>query len=348
MGQQKVRRRPERSAAACPSMTVGSTRAVGPHPEELASSSGLIAPGQVRYGRPVAPLSRGSGEVGRSVTARPPSQGSPSAPAPRKLSRRQGPGLSVVVPAYHEGDGIQASLARLATALDGTGTTWEVVVVVDGDPATLEAARHCQSDQIRVVGYGPNRGKGFALRYGLAQTRGEVVTIIDADMEIAPEEIGRMVALLHLYQADIVVGSKRHPLSQVTYPWLRRVQSSAYQFLLRALFQFNVRDTQTGLKVMRREVATRVVDVALVKRFAFDVELLALARHFGYLRVMEAPVRIDYAFQTTTSLGAAARVLWDTAAIFYRLRLRHWYDRNATGGRQALDAGLADSMTSDC
>jgi len=252
-----------------------------------------------------------------------------------------------VVPAYHEGDGIQASLERLAAALETTGLAWEVVVVVDGDPVTLQAAQRCQSDHIRVVGYRNNRGKGFALRYGLAQTLGDVVTMIDADMEIAPEEIGRMVSLLHLYQADIVVGSKRHPLSQVNYPRLRRMQSFAYQLLLRAFFRFNLRDTQTGLKVMRREVATRVVDVALVKHFAFDVELLALARHFGYLRVMEAPVRIDYAFQTTTSPRAAARVLWDTAAIFYRLRLRHWYDANGTGGRQALDDGVADSMASD-
>jgi glycosyltransferase involved in cell wall biosynthesis len=195
-----------------------------------------------------------------------------------------------------------------------------------------------------VVGYAQNRGKGFALRFGLAQTRGDVVSIIDADMEIAPEDIGRMVTLLHLYEADIVIGSKRHPLSQVSYPRLRRIQSSAYQLLLRALFQFNVRDTQTGLKVMRREVATRVVDVALVKRFAFDVELLALARHFGYRRVMEAPVHIDYSFQTTTSPKAVLRALWDTAAIFYRLRLRHWYDRDATPGREALAVDLPEAV----
>jgi len=254
------------------------------------------------------------------------------------------PALSVVVPAYREGQGIRVSLDRLTAALGATGTTWEVVVVVDGDEATSRAAMGCQSARLRVVGYGCNRGKGFALRYGLAQTRGEVVTIIDADMEIAPEEIGRMVSLLHLYQADIVVGSKRHPLSEVRYPFFRRVQSRAYQLLLRVLFRFNLSDTQTGLKVMRREVATRVVDVALVKRFAFDVELLALARHFGYKRVIEAPVRIDYAFETTTGLPAVARVLWDTAAIFYRLRLRHWYDRNATAGRRALDVGLLDPV----
>lgn len=152
-----------------------------------------------------------------------------------------------------------------------------------------------------------------------------------------------MVSLLQLYQADIVIGSKRHPMSEVRYPLFRQLQSRAFQLLVRVLFRFNVSDTQTGLKVMRREVATRVVDVALVKRFAFDVELLALARHFGYRRLIEAPVRIDYAFETTTDLKAVARVLWDTAAIFYRLRVRHWYDRNAAGGRRALDVGLIDA-----
>jgi glycosyltransferase involved in cell wall biosynthesis len=346
MAQQDARRGPEISIDAL-SPTVGSAVASGPNPQEMLSSPDPITLGRALHARQVAPLTRDSGEVGRPVGYGSHSKPTRAVSSPRPLSRGQAPALSVVVPAYHEGDGIQASLVRLAAALESTGMAWEVVVVVDGDPSTLEAAQLCQSDQIQVVGYGHNRGKGFALRYGLAQARAEVITIIDADMEIAPEEIGRMVSLLHLYQADIVVGSKRHPLSQVTYPRLRRMQSSAYQLLLRAFFQFNVRDTQTGLKVMRREVATRVVDVALVKRFAFDVELLALARHFGYLRVMEAPVSIDYAFQTTTSPGAAARVLWDTAAIFYRLRLRHWYDRNATGGRQALDAGLADSLASD-
>jgi glycosyltransferase involved in cell wall biosynthesis len=292
--------------------------------------------------------------VGTAMTQHPKAFGLLAAPPmgipirPRRAATgefqpRSKPALSVVVPAYHEGDGIRSSLDRLTAALGATGTTWEVVVVVDGDAATTSAARKCESSQVRVVGYARNRGKGFALRYGLAQTLGDVVTIIDADMEIAPEEIGRMVSLLQLYQADIVIGSKRHPMSEVRYPLFRQLQSRAFQLLVRVLFRFNVSDTQTGLKVMRREVATRVVDVALVKRFAFDVELLALARHFGYRRLIEAPVRIDYAFETTTDLKAVARVLWDTAAIFYRLRVRHWYDRNAAGGRRALDVGLIDA-----
>ncbi|MGH7704855.1 MAG: glycosyltransferase [Candidatus Dormibacteria bacterium] len=287
--------------------------------------------------------------------ARHPERGLLSAPPPGRLLElrgtptghrppRRGPELSVVVPAYRESDSINRNLERLTAALAATGISWEVVVVVDGDEATTKAARSSCSAQVRVVGYRRNLGKGFALRVGLAQTRGELITIIDADMEIGPEEIGRMVSLLHLYQADIVVGSKRHPLSEVSYPLLRRVQSRAYQLLLHLLFQFNLTDTQTGLKVMRSEVAAKVVSVALVKRFAFDVELLALARHFGFRRVIEAPVRIEYAFQTTTGLRAVARVLWDTAAIFYRLRLRRWYDREGAGGLLALKAGLVDTV----
>lgn len=257
------------------------------------------------------------------------------------------PQISVIVPAYHEGAAIVPNLRRLATALAATGSSWEVIVVVDGDRPTWEAALACASPEVHVEGYRTNRGKGFALRYGMSRARGELVTFIDSDMEIAPEEIGRMAALLDLYRADMVVGSKRHPLSEVHYPWQRRVQSLAYQLLVRALFQVRVRDTQTGLKMMRYEVATRVVDVALVKRFAFDLELLVLAVHFGYRRIIEAPVAIGYQFHSTTNPRAVASVLWDTAAIFYRLRLLHWYDRGEARGLTALTEALPAPLTAD-
>ncbi|HVA21670.1 MAG TPA: glycosyltransferase [Candidatus Micrarchaeia archaeon] len=281
------------------------------------------------------------------MPSREPGRGATAAPAAPGRDRRPSPVLSVVVPVYHEATSIAANLARLRAALDGAGMSWEVVVVVDGDPATLRAGRQSCPDGFQVLGYTRNRGKGFAIRYGMARTRGELVTIIDGDLDIAPEEIGRMAALLQLYDADMVIGSKRHPLSEVTYPRLRRLQSFAFQVLVRMLFRVRVRDTQTGLKVMRREVALRVLDVALVKRFAFDVELIALARHFGYRRILEAPVRIDFQFRSTTNLRAVAAVLWDTAAIFYRLQIRHWYDRSHPGGRDALLAAGAEAAATE-
>src|SRR5258708_11113795 len=155
----------------------------------------------------------------------------------------------------------------------------------------------------------------------MANAAGDVVTFIDCDMQIHPEEIGRMARLLDLYDADVIVGSKRHPLSVVHYPAFRRLQSSCYQLLIRLLFRVRVRDTQTGLKMMRREVAERVLGVALVKRFAFDLELLAIATRLGYWRIIEAPVVIEQPFRSTTNLRAVAHILWATAAIFYRMHL---------------------------
>ena len=258
------------------------------------------------------------------------------APAPTVEGSSVGPELSVIVPTYHEAETIVQNLKRLQSALEQTGISFEVLLVVDGDQRTYAAARECRSPSVSVLGYSRNRGKGFALRYGISQARGRLVTFIDSDMEIAPEEIGRMARLLELYSADVVVGSKRHPMSQVHYPFTRRVQSLAYQLLVRLLFRVKVRDTQTGLKMFRREVAERVVDAALVKRFAFDLELLVLARHFGFGRIIEAPVQIDYKFHSTTNPRAVFSALWDTAAIFYRLHVLHWYDGAEARGLSLL------------
>ena len=93
--------------------------------------------------------------------------------------------------------------------------------------------------------------------------------------------------------ADVVIGSKFHPESRVEYPRLRRIYSFFYYMLVRTLFGLPVRDTQTGIKLFKREVLERVLPRVLVKRFAFDLELLANAHHFGY-RIVEAPVEVNF------------------------------------------------------
>src|SRR5207302_2291898 len=113
-----------------------------------------------------------------------------------------------------------------------------------------------------------------ALRHGVRESLGELVTFIDADMELDPAAIKSFIAVMQTSQCDVVVGSKRHPDSKVTYPPFRRFQSWAYQLLIRVLFDLNVRDTQTGLKLFRRQVLMDAVPLLAVKRFAFDLELL--------------------------------------------------------------------------
>jgi glycosyltransferase involved in cell wall biosynthesis len=236
--------------------------------------------------------------------------------------------LSVVVPAYREGRRIHDNLKRLIGELDQLGVTYEVVVVSDGNTdATVREARRLHSPAVKVFHYPMNIGKGFALSLGVDQSIGDLVTFIDADMELDPANIKGFIELMQTSGCDAVIGSKRHPMSRVAYPKFRRLQSTVYQLLVRVLFNLNVRDTQTGLKLFRREVLADVVPLLAIKKFAFDLELLVVARQLDYRNVCEAPITLDYQFQSTVNLGSAWRVLWDTAAIFYRLRILRYYQR---------------------
>jgi glycosyltransferase involved in cell wall biosynthesis len=236
--------------------------------------------------------------------------------------------LSVVVPAYREGKRIFANLTRLLGELNKLDATYEVVVVSDGNTdATVREARRVRSPRVRVFHYPMNVGKGFALSLGVDQCVGSLVTFIDADMELDPANIGTFIDLMQTSNCDAVIGSKRHPTSKVAYPRFRRFQSWVYQMIIRLLFNLNVRDTQTGLKLFRREILQEVLPLLAIKKFAFDLELLVVARQLGYRKVCEAPINLDYQFETTVNLGSAWRVLLDTAAIFYRLRILRYYER---------------------
>jgi glycosyltransferase involved in cell wall biosynthesis len=236
--------------------------------------------------------------------------------------------LSVVVPAYREGPRIHDNLQRLLSELDQLDVDYEVVVVSDGNTdATASEAERVASARVKVLQYPVNRGKGFALSHGVGHSTGTLVTFIDADMELHPREIRHFIALMTERNVDIVIGSKRHPESRVHYPAFRRFQSIVYQLLIRLLFDVGVRDTQTGLKLFRRQVLAEILPLLAVKQFAFDLELLVVARHLGYTRIAEAPIELSYQFESTISPGAVYRILWDTAAIFYRLHITHYYDR---------------------
>lgn len=236
--------------------------------------------------------------------------------------------LSVVVPAYREGKHIYANLTRLLSELEKLGVTYEVVLVSDGNTdATVREALRVQSPAVRVFHYPMNIGKGFALSCGVDQSAGALVTFIDADMELDPANIRGFIELMEANDCDAVIGSKRHPLSKVAYPTFRRLQSAIYQLVIRVLFNLDVRDTQTGLKLFRRQVLREALPMLAIKKFAFDLELLVVARQLGYRKVLEAPIRLDYQFESTVNLGSAWRILWDTAAIFYRLRILRYYQR---------------------
>jgi glycosyltransferase involved in cell wall biosynthesis len=239
--------------------------------------------------------------------------------------------LSVVVPVYNGGDEIvdNVGVIRSAVTQELADEDVELIVVSDGSiDGTAERLLETRGEGIRVIHYDRNLGKGYAVKAGALASHGTWIALVDADLDLDPAAIPTYLAAAREGQLDFAIGSKRHPESVVHYPRSRRVASWWYQQLNRLLFRLDVRDTQVGLKVFSRRVADDVVPLLLVKRFAFDLELLAVATSLGYDRILELPVRLEYRFSGSGVRSLAVLdALWDTAAIFYRLRILRTYER---------------------
>jgi len=242
--------------------------------------------------------------------------------------------LSIIVPAFRQEKTIVEDVKRLDKELSLLPYKHEIIVVVDGFlDKTFSRIKNQESriKNLRVVGYEKNRGKGSAIKYGVSAASGDIIGFLDAGMDIDPTEISIMIDLMDWNDADIILGSKLHPESKVNYPFTRKVLSWGYRTLTRFLFGFNVKDTQVGFKLYRKKVAKDVFPKIVVKRFAFDIEVLTVAYKLGYRKIFEAPIKLDFRGASSITSSSFWRVifwmLWDTAAVFYRLRILHYYDK---------------------
>jgi glycosyltransferase involved in cell wall biosynthesis len=238
--------------------------------------------------------------------------------------------LSVVTPVFNGAAFIAENVEIIRRDLAAAALPYELIVVSDGSvDETVERAVAKGHPDVRVLHYDRNLGKGYAVKLGLLAARGRYVGFIDSDLDLHPAELPRFLRAIQDESLDAAIGSKRHPDSRVNYPLRRRVYSWLYQQLIRALFQLDVRDTQVGIKLLRRDLVDAVVPHLLVKRYAFDLELLAVAHDSGFRRIAEQPVRLEYGFTGKTGISplAVAQALLDTAAIFYRLRILRYYRR---------------------
>lgn len=235
--------------------------------------------------------------------------------------------VTIVVPYYNPGTSLRVTVEHMVEVLTKSAVTFEIIAVSDGstDGSELSLAG-LPADLVRRVKLESNQGKGQALQVGLALGRGRYLGFLDADGDISPEFLSSFVSLMELYQPDIILGSKRHPMSEVHYPWIRHVYSWGYQQLVRLLFRLEVRDTQVGIKLVDRNVMSAVLPLLVERRFAFDLELIVVARHMGYGRLFEAPVRIEQRFRSTVSIRSVVGMLIDTLGIFVRLRMLRFYD----------------------
>ena len=244
----------------------------------------------------------------------------------RKLRPKNPVDISLIMPAYNEEHSIKKVLVRVVRALEETELSHELIIVDDGsrDSTRKSALNFSQNnDNLKVIGYDVNRGKGHALMQGFSQACGNTVVFLDSDLDIDPSQINWYVRALK--QGDLVVASKRHPQSIVEVPFLRRFLSYGFHMLVKLLTGLRVRDTQTGLKAVRRKMLEPVFRVLTVRRFAFDVELLTVA-NLNNLKIVELPVKI----RLTNSLFNPFEV-WkmfiDLLGIAYRLRVIKWYQQ---------------------
>lgn len=240
------------------------------------------------------------------------------------------PFLSLIIPCYKQEKIIIANLKQLIGALDKTRYSYEIIAVIDGKvDDTFDKIKAADLHNIVAYEYEENRGKSYAIRFGMSRATGEHVMFIDSGMEIDPDGISMLLEHMKWYGADVIVGSKRHPASLVNYTLQRKILSYGYYYFVKTLFGVSVRDTQAGIKVFKKEVLQKVLPRLVEKRFAGDLEMLVVARHVGYKRIFEAPIKLDYEF-TKMSTASEWRQIWgiflDTLAIFYRQNILKYYD----------------------
>jgi glycosyltransferase involved in cell wall biosynthesis len=201
---------------------------------------------------------------------------------------------------------------------------YEIIVVDDGssdDTAAIIRREQVKFEpHMRVISYKPNRGKGFAIRQGIMRSTGNTVMYIDSDLDISIDTIEDFIG--EVENNDIVIASKAHALSVVKRPALRKYLSKLFNLFVRTIVGVHIRDTQSGLKAGKGELLRSIFKTMLVDRYAFDVELLAIASNLN-LKIKEMPVvmKIDKGFK----LRDIIRMLSDILIISYRFRMEPYY-----------------------
>lgn len=235
------------------------------------------------------------------------------------------PQLSVVIPAYNEAHRLGATLDRVTAYLDQRGLEHEVLVVDDGSTdGTPDLVRSSSAPAVRLIEQGANRGKGAALRRGVADSRGRRVLLCDADLSTPIEELEALEARLD-DGAAVAIGSRSVAGSDVRrrQPRYRELMGKTFNRLIRLLGVRGMADTQCGFKLLDGELARRLFPGILTDRFAFDVELLWLVHREGH-RVDEVGVTwIDSPDSRVHPVVDAAAMLRDVL----RMRWRHRHGR---------------------
>jgi len=205
------------------------------------------------------------------------------------------PHLSLIIPAYNEATRLPQSLRKMMEAAAKFGFSYEVLVIVEksGD-GTLELAREVVAKQVnfQIIDNGPQRGKGHAVRSGMLKAAGAHQFYMDADLSVPLQHVLLFLDYFHAHpEADVLVGNRQHAGSRIikSQSLLRRKMGQTFNRILQAFSLMEIRDTQCGFKAFRKRASREIFSRQKLDGFAFDVEVLLLAKKLGF-NVADLPV----------------------------------------------------------
>ena len=240
--------------------------------------------------------------------------------------------LSIVVPCYNEEKNIYINMLKMSKIISEFYDNYEIICVNDGskDNTKKELIKASKKDKkINLISYDKNRGKGYALKVGTEKALGELIVFIDCDLELSPSYIKKYIEIMTETNADAVIASKMNKDSIIHYPLTRKVLSFCYYIILKILFNLKVKDTQTGLKLFRKNIIKKVMEITEIERFSFDIEVLSIINRLGG-KIVDAPIELNFTREHAMGrikIKDVVKMFNDTIKIFYKLRIQKYYDK---------------------
>ncbi len=232
--------------------------------------------------------------------------------------------LSVVIPAYNEARRLPTTIGKIYRYLLRKGFAAEIIVVDDGSiDSTVKIVESLQDSipSLLLLQNGENRGKGFSVRRGSLSAQGDYILFTDADLSTPIEELDNFLKLKDAY--DVIFASRALPASRVTLhqPWFREHLGRFFNIWVRILLLPEYMDTQCGFKLFRTEAIRPVFQAQRISDFAFDIEILLLARRYK-LTMKEQPVEWLNSQETKVTFRSMVRMFFSFLRIVWIYKLR--------------------------
>ena len=233
--------------------------------------------------------------------------------------------ISLLIPIFNVEKTITQVINRLIDLMNNIPYSYEIILINDGstDSTLNKINKYVNTSNIKIISYKNNIGKGHALKHGIKFVNSKYTVFLDGDLEISASNITDYVKSLQ--NSDIAIASKQHPSSLVNRPIARKIFSLAFRTLVNSLTGLTASDTQSGFKAFKSSAIKKIAPLLSVKKYAFDVELLVIAKILN-MKIVELPVYLT--MDAKFGVNNIFRMFIDLLGITYRLRIIRWYHKS--------------------